>query len=158
MTIEAVAALAGVGKPAIYRRFPDKVALVVAVIQSALPEMGMPDLGDTEAELRELFGEAMPPDADGYLTLIGGLISVQSRHPELIAAFRQHVLTPRRAIVEAAIARGQERGDIRADIPAVALLDMLAGPILARTFAGVDAGADWRREAFAFWWHSVRAA
>lgn len=156
MTMEAVAAAAGVGKPALYRRYAGKAELVTAVIRSALPVMEEPDLGDTEAELRLLFDEGMPADADGYLTLIGGLMAEQARHPELIAAFREHILTPRRAIVERAIARGQQRGDIRSDVPPVMLLDLLAGPILARAFAGADTGAAWRRRAFDAWWTSVR--
>jgi AcrR family transcriptional regulator len=37
MTIEAVAKAAGVGKPAIYRRFSDKASLVAHVISRQLP-------------------------------------------------------------------------------------------------------------------------
>lgn len=51
MTIEAVAKLAGVGKPAIYRRFSDKVALVAHVISRQLPSLDPPDLGNSRAEL-----------------------------------------------------------------------------------------------------------
>ena len=58
-----------------------------------------------------------PADAPAYVGLIGGLIAEQERHPELIEAFRRSVLLPRRAIAQAAIERGQARGDIRADIP-----------------------------------------
>jgi AcrR family transcriptional regulator len=51
MSIDAVANAAGVGKPAIYRRFSDKAGLVVHVISRQLPLLEPPDLGDTEAEL-----------------------------------------------------------------------------------------------------------
>jgi hypothetical protein len=78
------------------------------------------------------------------------------RHPELIASFRERVLSPRRAIVQGLIERGQERGDVRADIDAVAALDLLAGPLLARVFAGLDTGPGWRREAFATWWDLIK--
>ena len=43
MSVEGVAAAAGVGKPAIYRRFPDKAALVAAVIAQQLPVLELPD-------------------------------------------------------------------------------------------------------------------
>ncbi len=54
--------------------------------------------------------------------------------------------------MQAAIERGQARGDIRADIPSVAALDLLAGPLLARAFAGEDTGPQWRKRAFDTWW------
>jgi AcrR family transcriptional regulator len=51
MTVEAVAAEAGVGKPAIYRRHADKPSLVAAAVRTQLPSLEVPDLGDTRAEL-----------------------------------------------------------------------------------------------------------
>ena len=51
MSMEAVATVAGVGKPAIYRRFRDKAELVATVIEGRLPQLELPDLGDTRAEL-----------------------------------------------------------------------------------------------------------
>jgi AcrR family transcriptional regulator len=154
-TIEAVAAEAGVGKPAIYRRFPDKAALVADVIRRQLPPIEAPDLGDTRAELWQAFRYGMPPDGPSYLRLIGGLIAEEERHPELIEAFRTVILLPRRALVLSLIERGLERGDVRADIDAEWALDALAGPILARVFAGADTGLAWRERAFATWWTAI---
>ena len=156
MSMEAVASVAGVGKPAIYRRFRDKAELVATVIEGQLPHMEVPDIGDTRAELWMGVDRGFPTDAPGYVGLIGGLIAEQERHPELIEAFRRNVLLPRRAIAQAAIERGQARGDIRADIPSMAALDLLAGPLLARAFAGEDTGPQWREQAFDTWWSLVR--
>src|SRR3712207_3533430 len=117
MSVEAVADRAGVGKPAIYRRFASKAALVAAVIDRELPPLDPPALGDTYAELREALEDGLPADGPAYVGLIGGLIAEQRRHPELIEAFRRSVLGPRRARVAAAIERGQARGDLRSDIP-----------------------------------------
>jgi AcrR family transcriptional regulator len=156
MSMEAVASVAGVGKPAIYRRFSDKAALVATVIDGQLPQLELPDVGDTRAELWGGVDRGFPVDAQSYVGLIGGLIAEQERHPELIAAFRRTVLLPRRAIVKVAIERGQARGDIRPDIPSTAALDLLAGPLLARAFAGEDTGPRWREQAFEIWWSLVR--
>lgn len=157
MSMEAVATVAGVGKPAIYRRFRDKAALVAAVIDDQLPQMEIPDAGDTRAELWSGVDGGFPTDAPSYVGLIGGLMSEQERHPELIEAFRRSVLLPRRAMAQAAIERGQARGDIRADIPSMTLLDLLAGPLLARAFAGEDTGPQWREQAFDTWWALVKS-
>jgi AcrR family transcriptional regulator len=156
MSMEAVASVAGVGKPAIYRRFRDKAELVATVIDGQLPQMDLPDIGDTRTELWMGVDRGFPADAPSYVGLIGGLIAEQERHPELIEAFRRNVLLPRRAMAQAAIERGQARGDIRADIPSMAAVDLLAGPLLARAFAGEDTGPQWRKQAFDTWWSLVR--
>ena len=156
MSVEGVASAAGVGKPAIYRRFRDKAALVAQVIDEQLPALEIPDLGDTRGELWHGMSRGFPTDADAYVGLIGGLIAEQERHPELIEAFRRSVLLPRRAIVQAVIERGQQRGDIRADVEPMAALDLLAGPLLARVFAGEDTGDGWREQAFELWWSLLK--
>jgi hypothetical protein len=58
--------------------------------------------------------------------------------------------------VDGVVAVGQARGDIRSDIPPMAALDLLAGPLLARAFAGEDTGPRWRKQAFETWWSLVR--
>jgi AcrR family transcriptional regulator len=155
-SVEAIAAQAGVGKPAIYRRYPDKAALVAAVIAAQLPELTVPDLGDTRAELWQAVERGFPADGAAYLGLIGGLMAEQKRHPELIEAFRRSVLLRRRAVGLALVERGQQRGDIRADIAPEAAIDLFAGPFLARVFAGLDTGARWRATAFDTWWTLVK--
>jgi AcrR family transcriptional regulator len=156
MTIEAVAKAAGVGKPAIYRRFSDKAALVADVISRQLPVLEPPDLGDSRAELWRAVERGLPADGPSYVGLIGGLIAEQDRHPELINAFRERILLPRRAIVRSIIERGQTRGDIRHDIDPEAALELMAGPFLARVFAGLDTGPRWRKAAFTTWWEILR--
>jgi len=156
MTMEAIASTAGVGKPAIYRRFRDKAQLVSAVIAAQLPLLDPPDLGDTRAELWQAVEQGFPPDGPAYVGLIGGLIAEQTRHPELIEAFRRSVLLPRRAVAKALIERGQERGDIQRDLDPEAAVDLFAGPFLARVFAGAETGPRWRKRAFGLWWNFIR--
>jgi hypothetical protein len=126
------------------------------VIATQLPALEPPDLGDTRAELRELVVSAFPVDGPAYVGLIGGLIAEQQRHPELIDAFRRTVLLPRRAAVQSVIERGQARGEIGAEHDPEYLLDTLAGPFLARVFAGADTGPRWREHAFDRWWNTVK--
>ena len=91
------------------------------------------------------------------MALIGGLIAEHGRHPELIEAFRERVLLPRRAMVQSVIERGQARGDIRPDLDPVMGIDLLAGQFLARVFAGLDVGPAWRERVFEFWWTTVKS-
>jgi hypothetical protein len=117
--------------------------------------MTAPDTGDTRAELWQAMSTGFPKNGTAYVGLIGGLLAEHKRHPELIDAFRQTVLLPRRAVAKGVIERGQARGDVRPDITAEAALDLFAGPFLARVFAGLDTGPRWRRKAFDTWWTLV---
>lgn len=155
MSMEAVARRAGVGKPAIYRRFRDKVELVENALSRQLPRLDPPDLGDTRAELWRAVEQGLPADGASYVSLIGGLMAEQHRHPELIQAFRHSILIPRRETVRRIIERGQGRGDITSDIEPEAVIDLMAGSFLARVFAGLDTGAEWRQAAFATWWRMI---
>jgi AcrR family transcriptional regulator len=157
LTMEAVAAEAGVGKPAIYRRFRDKAELVAAALGTALPPMAAPDHGDTRRELRELVERALPTDGVGFVSLAGQLLAEHERHPELIATYRARVLEPRRRVVIDAIRRGQERGDLRGDLDPDVAVDMVTGEFLARVWGGRPTDDRWRAEFFDRWWELVRA-
>jgi AcrR family transcriptional regulator len=154
MSVEGVAAAAGVGKPAIYRRYADKRALVLAAIEAALEPMEVDDVGDSRAELRAAM-IGIPQEPEPYLALIGGLAAERTRHPELLDAFREHILLPRRAIVRAVVERGQARGDIRSDIDPLLPVDLLAGAWLARGFAGEPVDPGWRERIFEFVWVAI---
>ena len=158
LSMAAIAERAGVGKPAIYRRFANKQDVAMAAIASALPELRAPaEPGDPRRRFRRLMDEALPADAEGYVALIGGLMAEHRRHPELIRAFRETILLPRRAIGRVAIEDAQERGEVRMDIDPEHAIDLLAGPFLARVFAGLAVGPAWRDRAFDLWWSAVRA-
>ena len=51
LSMEQVARAAECGKAAIYRRYPDKGALVAAVLRSQIDVGDMPDHGDVKADL-----------------------------------------------------------------------------------------------------------
>jgi hypothetical protein len=86
------------------------------------------------------------------VALIGGLMAEHRRHPELIEAFRANVLLPRRAFAKRIFAAEIEGGALRPDLDLDAAIDQLAGPLLARVFAGLDVGAGWRDAMFSRWW------
>ena len=157
MTMAEVAAVAGVGKPAIYRRYPDKAELVAAVIRSQSAPLEVPDHGDTKAELAEAVENGLPPDGAGYLRLVAGLVAVEERHPELIESFRTAVLEPRRAVVIALVERGIKRGDLHAGLDPVVAVDFIAGSYLARALTGLDTGPRWRSKVFEIWWEDIRS-
>ncbi len=157
MTMESVAKAAGVGKPAVYRRFRDKADLVAAAFASVLHVVDPPDLGDTRAELDVLFAQLVPPDPEGWVGFVGGLFAEHRRHPEVVEAFRRGVLLPRRAAARRAVERGQARGDLRTDLDPEVLLDFMVGPGLARILAGGSIDEKWRELGIRLWWELASA-
>ena len=116
LSMEAVAASAGVGKPAIYRRYPDKAALVAAVIARQLPELDPPDLGDTRAELWLAVEHGFPERRRRLRRADRRADGRAESPPRADRRLRQQRARPAPRVVAALIERGQERGDMRRDI------------------------------------------
>jgi AcrR family transcriptional regulator len=137
LTIEGVAARAGVGKTTIYRRYPNKASLVWASFLEAVePEIPFPDTGsvkeDLRRQMRSLIRLFNGPRGRIVATLIGG----GQTDGELIEAFRTQWLARRREVARKVIRRGVERGELPEDINADFLLDALYGPIYMRLLIG----------------------
>ncbi len=137
LSIEAVAAHAGVGKATIYRWWPSKAVLVAdAFLSSVIRETRFPDTGsvreDLRAQMQRLAGIFRGPRGRILRSLIGGGQS----DPELIAAFRSRWLMPRRAEAYSILQRAIDRGELPEDIDRNMLLDTLYGGLYFRLLIG----------------------
>ena len=134
LTVEKVAARAGVAKTTIYRRWRDKDELALAVVLDMVEQVvQLPELGDTRAELLAFVNAAV--DVLGS-TLMGrvmqGLVSDLATDPELARAFRDRVVSVRDAEVERLVERGVTRGDLRPETDPMTVHDLLIGPVYYR--------------------------
>ncbi|MDX6541438.1 MAG: hypothetical protein QOI71_3048 [Gaiellales bacterium] len=134
LTIEGVAARAGVAKTTIYRRWRDKDELALAVVLDMVERVvELPELGDTRAELLAFVGAAVKVLGS---TLMGrvmqGLVSDLATDPELALAFRERVVSVRDAEVDRLVERGIARGDLRPDTDPQTAHDLLIGPVYYR--------------------------
>jgi AcrR family transcriptional regulator len=134
LTIEKVAARAGVAKTTIYRRWRDKDELALAVVLDMVEQVvKLPELGDTRAELLAFVNAAVEVLGS---TLMGrvmqGLVSDLATDPELARAFRERVVSVRDAEVERLVERGIARGDLRPDTDAETAHELLIGPVYYR--------------------------
>jgi AcrR family transcriptional regulator len=131
---EDVAARAGVGKGAIYRRYGSKDELVTAAIAALVSgEIVVPDTGSTREDLLLLMGEAVQLYRGSLAArLMPNLIGAMAQKPELARAVRDGFLAGRRAALSEVLRRGVERGDLRTDLDVELALDVLGGPLFYR--------------------------
>jgi AcrR family transcriptional regulator len=131
---EDVAARAGVGKGAIYRRYRSKDELVTAAIAALVnEEISVPDTGSTRADLLLLMREAVELYRGSLAgRLMPNLIGAIVQKPELAQAVRDGFLERRRLALREVLRRGVERGDLRPDLDLELALDVLGGPLFYR--------------------------
>jgi AcrR family transcriptional regulator len=129
-----VAARAGVGKGAIYRRHATKDDLVMAAVAALVNEdIVVPDSGSTRADLLALMREAVELYRGSLpARLIPNLVSAMAERPELARVVREGFLTRRRLALTEVLRRGVERGDLRPDVDLELVLDVLGGPLFYR--------------------------
>jgi AcrR family transcriptional regulator len=133
LTIEGVAARAGVAKTTIYRRYRDKDDLALSVVLQMVEQVILPELGETRAELRQ-FVRAAVDQLGGTLMgrVMQGLVSDLAVDPQLAAAFQERVVSVRDAEVSRLVARGIARGDLAADTDDDTAHELLIAPVYYR--------------------------
>lgn len=134
LTVEGVAARAGVAKTTIYRRWRSKDELAFAVLVDMVEQfVATPDFDDTRDELVVFVGAAVRILGT---TLMGrvmqGLVSDLAADPELARAFRERVVATRVAELHRLVDRGIERGDLRRDTDRELFHELLFGPVYYR--------------------------
>ncbi len=130
LSIEAVAADAGVAKTTIYRRYPTKRDLVVAAMRAGTPFTPPPtDVPVRDALDQFVRGAIRTLIESGAARVLGSLLVEEQREPGVLEVFRERILLPRRELVEAMLLRGIERGEVRADIDLLVVVEMTAGAV-----------------------------
>jgi len=129
ISIEGVAARAGVGKATIYRRYPNKAQLVVAAVRvgAGITDY-LPDTGDARADLTSMLAklaDLLRGDLGPVLLAFAG---DRVRYPKLDEEFKRSVIGAKRAHIRHLITSAMERGDLPADADVEVIVE--AGPAL----------------------------
>jgi AcrR family transcriptional regulator len=131
ISIEAVAAKAGVGKATIYRRWPNKEALLIDAVASMKGPLPVPTGESVRDDLVLLVGSGRTKRLEQYGKATACLLPEMVRSAEMHRV-HQSVMEPRRNLMRQVLRRGIENGELRADLDVELTLLMLSGPALAQ--------------------------
>jgi AcrR family transcriptional regulator len=147
-TVEAIATRAGVGKATIYRRWPTREALLLAVTTADLPDIPTPDTGDLRHDLRFIFTTlAEQIRLAGPASYLGDLIGESTRNPAMREDF-QAMIQQRRSLCADVVAQARKRGEVRRNIDPDLVLDLISGSIFYRKlFSDEEADATYVEQA-----------
>jgi AcrR family transcriptional regulator len=131
LSIEGVAARAGVGKATVYRRWPNKEALIVdamATLKGPLPRPAGRSLREDVMILldSQMAGYEAARQRRIYACFMGEV----GRHPELARRYINTVIEPRREVMRGVLRAAVARGELRDDLDLELMLHVITAPIL----------------------------
>jgi AcrR family transcriptional regulator len=134
LTMDAVATLAKASKATLYRRWTNKLTLVIdsLVATKATPEP--PDTGSLRGDLAAAycgFGGLTDPEAVSRFTSV---LTAIGRDPEFAEAYRTQVLGPKVSQSLRIFERARARGELRDDLDISLIAAALPGIVLHRFF------------------------
>jgi AcrR family transcriptional regulator len=133
VTIEAIAARAGVGKQTIYRWWPSKGAVVLDAFERVAAEIPVPDTGDVLADMRTfLTGVVTLFTDDNFGPHLGALIGEAQHDPAVRTALLEQYLKPRRAAVADRLRLAQQHRQLPGELDLTAVLEVMFGALYHR--------------------------
>jgi AcrR family transcriptional regulator len=157
MTIESVAAEAGVTRPTLYRRWKSKEDLAtaaIAALQISKPPPAKDDVWSAvEAELVHFRRSLERPNG---MSMIGMVLLEERRVPELAAMFRSRLIEPRRQRMTALLLHGIERGEIPAGADIGTAVASAIGSFYAHYIATGAVPKNWERKTILFLRQALR--
>ena len=118
LTIEGVAAKAGVGKPTIYRRWKCHASLAMdAFLEVVTPEIVFPDTGSVKEDFREQMQKLIRVMNSSRGEVLANVIGCGQANEDLITAFRNNWLLPRREDAKRIFQRGGYGSKIHESLP-----------------------------------------
>lgn len=132
LTVDAVAARAGVGKATIYRHWGSRARLVHDAVSCMKDPLEEPDTGSLRGDLISLVRQVVKYlRQDDTARVLPSLLDAAVREPEL-AELRVESIRHRRSFFERAVQRAVERGELPEDVETQLLIDLVVAPFFYR--------------------------
>ncbi|HVQ17921.1 MAG TPA: TetR/AcrR family transcriptional regulator [Actinomycetes bacterium] len=144
LSVEAVAAKAGVGKATIYRRWASKDDLVGDALATMIDDMPVRFAGLTVREqLVSLLEHVRCKTLESRAgRIFPRMAAYKHSHPELYVIFAERVLEPRRDRVRDLVQRGVDAGELRADLDVSLAATLVLAPMLYLNMIGASQRLD----------------
>jgi AcrR family transcriptional regulator len=158
MSVERIAAEAGVAKTSIYRRYRDRQDLAAAAVAqlAAHDAFEPPDTGHTRTDLlQSLAHVASVSGSDLVLSTLGMVMVEGQRDPALLDRFWERVFAPHRAATLAILERGVRRGEVRQGVALEVVGEALFGAFVARRLSGLAVTTEWMECVVAALWDGI---
>ena len=131
--IEEVAERAAVGKATVYRWWPNKGALIAdAFASSTTRNLRFPDTGSVYSDMSQQMRQLVKVFRSRRGRIVSAILAAGQSDKDLIEAFRERFLWPRRREAYLTLQRGITRGELSKNADLDLLLDSLYGPIYMR--------------------------
>jgi AcrR family transcriptional regulator len=148
--MDDIAARAGVGKAAIYRRWSSKAALMTDVLVYWRPDLrtdNAPDTGSLAGDIEALIDRAVRNDNTLITNDLVLRVAVEATRDRQLATVLDDLMLLRgRRIMSAVLAQAAARGEISADRDWSLVADVLTAMCLLRVLNGQTADADFMRQ------------
>src|ERR1700740_3319106 len=133
LTIEAVAKRAGVGKPTLYKWWPTKATLVLAMLcERMAPTLEKPTALTAEEALRFRARSLIKAFTGPFGGIVAGLIAEGQSDPAVLQEFFDRWISPRRNATITDLQRGKDEGELRSETEPEPLNDAIFGAIYYR--------------------------
>jgi AcrR family transcriptional regulator len=133
LTMEAVARRANVGKPTLYKWWPSKAALILAMFHERLDQpLEIPVTVTAEEAIRARMRRLIKVVNGLFGKVVGELIAEGQSDPDILREFYEQHVRLRRASAVADIERGKATGEFSADTDAELLVEAIFAPVYYR--------------------------
>ncbi|MFR0353108.1 TetR/AcrR family transcriptional regulator [Streptomyces sediminimaris] len=135
LTMDAVAARTRSSKATLYRQWGGKAELVAKAVRHEKPGgfAGI-DTGSLKGDLHALTLRSDDCQMEQNSALMRGLAMAVHGNPDLLKAFKEHLIEPEMAEFRSMLQRAVDRGEVRADNPAIDfVMHMMIGGFAARS-------------------------
>jgi AcrR family transcriptional regulator len=133
LSMEGIAKAAGVGKPTLYRWWPNIPSIVMeALKRQADNEIGAPDTGTLKSDLQKFLGQTCISLTDHAGDVVRCLMAEAQFNPDFAEVFREEFIASRRNTLIVILQRGVMRGELNQQTDLELLADLCYGPIWYR--------------------------
>jgi AcrR family transcriptional regulator len=134
LSIEAVARRAGVGKTAIYRRWSNKLEMVLEIVSDVAGRaVPLPDTGSLAGDLRLLMmivSKALQHRIASQI--IPDLMAEASRNPQIAETLQRALRTHQQAVGDKLVGQAVARGELPPGADPEMAVDLILGPLYWR--------------------------